>query len=321
VRRFEGIRTASDIGRYVDRLSISLTTLDSENESILSSTLDYLVNLTTLTVFYLKGDVRHYRNLIGACCRRTSLKRLHVEETGLDMTITPTDPGETTLGSYFVDHLVQAILLVDGLRLGTFVHIASLPLHSSTFTALRTRAAHLQTIVFRTSIQSHLRALFNQPTTWASASTLKELVIRTCSGVHHGAIAVHVANGVFGQLQRLSVIRSGYDDQGLFGVTNTPPRWTIGVLERLNIDHASNQEVMALSTIQVKAVFATRVFTIALINALNSGGWLGLQAVHTHSQGNDSNSLFLELDQACNARGVILSTDAEPYGNCNCHNE
>ena len=295
--------------------------LSSEEESILSSIFDRLDNLTDLKVIYLKEDVHRYHELVPACCRRTSLKKLHIEEADLDMTVTPIDPGKSALECYFVDHLVNAILMVDGLRLETFVHIASLPLHSSTFTALRARATHLRTIVFRTSIQSNLRGLFNQPTRWASARKLKQLFIRTCSGVHHAAIAVHVANGIFGQLQRLGVIRSGYEDDVLFEAINEPPVWTIDVLERLVIDHADEREVMALSIIHVQEIYATRVFTTALINALNAGGWPELQRVHTHSQGNGSGSLFLQLEQACDARGISLLTDAVPYGNCDCHRE
>jgi hypothetical protein len=274
-----------------------------------------------LTVIYPREDAHQYSELIRACCRRTSLKELRIEEANLDMTVTPTDPGESAFGCYFVDHLAKAILMADGLCLEAFVHIASLPLHPSTFTVLRTRATHLQRVVFRTSIQSNLRVLFNQPTQWASASKLKELVIRTCSGVHHGAVAVHVANGVFGRLQRLGVIRSGYGDDDLFEAVNEAPPWTIGVLERLYIDHADDREVMALSIIHVQEIYATRVFTIGLINALNLGGWPELQRVRTHSQGNGSGSLFLQLKQACDARGISLSTGAMPYGNCNCHNE
>ena len=317
--RLEGLKTLSNIGRYVCRLSISLAPLDSEAESILSSIFDYLVGLTVLTVIYLKGDVHQYNQLVPACCRRTSLKRLHLKEADLDMTVTPTDPGESAPG-YFVDHLVQAILGVHGPCLERFVHIASLPLHPSTFKALRTRATHLEKIVFRTSIQSNLRVLFNQPTQWACASKLKQLVIRTCSGVHLGAIAVHVANGVFGQLQRLSVIRSGYDDDALFEAVSEPPTWTISVLERLDIDHANEREVVALSTIHVQEVYVTRCFTTALINALNAGGWPELQTVHIHPQENGSEALFLGLRQVCEARSINLLTDAVPYGNCNCHN-
>ncbi len=295
-------------------------TLDSEDESILSSIFDSLVNLTILTVIYLEGDAHQYSNLISACCRRTSLKELHVEEANLNMTVTPTDPGESAPW-YFVDHLVQAILGVHGLCLESFVHIASLPLHPSTFTALRDRATHLHSIVLRTSIQSNLRALFNQPTQWASASKLKQLVIRTCAGVHHGALAVHVANGVFGQLQMLGIIRSGYDDDAWFEAVTGPPTWTIGVLERLDVDHADEREVTALSIIHAQEVYATRCFTTALIDALNGGGWPELHTLHTHSRGSGSEALLLGLRQACDARTINLLTDAVPYGNCNCHNE
>ena len=274
-----------------------------------------------LTVIYRKEDTQPYWNLISACCRRTSLKELHVNEADLDMSVTPTDPEESSSVHYFVDHLIQAILIVDGLHLETFVHIASLPLHISTFMALRTRATHLHTIVFRTSIQSHLRTLFNQPTQWASARTLNNLVIRTCFGVHSGALVLHVANGVFGQLKNLSVIRSGYDDRRFFEAVSPPPTWTIDVLERLVIDHADHQEVKALSIIHAQEVYATKVFTSAIIEALNAGGWPGLRTLHTLPQGDGSGPQFLSLKQACDAREISLSTDARPYSKCNCHNQ
>ena len=315
--RFQGLTTAFHIGSYVRKLSISLTNLNVEEETTLSSVFDCLVNLTALKVFYLKEDVHLYSGLIFACCRRTSLRGLHIEEANLDLTVGPTDPGESALEPSFVDHLVNAILMTPGLCLEAFVHIASLPLHPSTFTALRARATHLQKIVFRTSIMSNLRVLFNQPTRWASAWTLKQLVIRTCSGVHHCALAAHVANGIFGQLQRLGVIRSGYNDDVLFEAMNKPPTWTIGVLKRLDIDHADEWEVKALSIIHVQEIHATRVFTIALINALNAGGWPGLRTVHTLS--NVPGLLFLRLKQACDARRISLSTDAVPHGDCDCH--
>jgi len=139
--------------------------------------------------------------------------------------------------------------------------------------------------------------------------------------VHYGVVALHVANGVFGQLQRLSVIRSGYDDRDLFEAVNPPPRWTIGVLERLDIDHADHQEVMALSIIHVQEVYATRVFTHTIINALNAGGWPGIRTLHTLPLGDGSGPQFLELKRACDAREINLMTDAMPYNNCNCHSE
>ena len=244
-----------------------------------------------------------------------------MKEAHLDMAITPIDPGEFDPEYYFVDRLIQAVLKVDSLRLETFVHIASLPLHPSTFKAVRTQATHLRRVVFRTSIQSNLRPLFNQPARWASASTLKELAIRTCSGVHHGAVAIHVANGVFGHLERLNVIRCGYNDDDLFVAAGQSPAWNIGVLKRLDIDHADHREVMALSIIHVQEVFATRVYTSALINALNAGGWPELQVLHTQPQGDGLDPQFVGLKQVCDAREISLLTDAEPYGDCNCHHE
>ena len=292
-------------------------TLESKGESILSSILDCLVNLTVLTVFYRKGDEQPYSNLIRACCRRTSLKGLHVREADLDLTVAPRDPEESAPGYFVVDHLVQAILGVHDLCLESFAHIASHPLHPSTFMALRGRATHLQTMVLRASIQSNLRMLFNEPTQWASASKLKKLVIRACAGVDCGSLVVHVANGVFGQLQRLSVIGCGYDRVWLEAIT-TPPKWTIGVLERLDIDHADRWEVMALSVIHVKEVYATRCFTTALIDALDAGGWPELQEVHTSFDVNGSEALLLELRRVFDHRRIILLIDAVPYGLCHC---
>jgi hypothetical protein len=319
--RIEGLTTASKIGRYVRKLSISLVTLNSKDRLVLSSIFGYLDSLTDLKLVYVKEDRRPCRSLIRACCRRTSLINLCVEEAGLDITTTPADPGRSASRRYFVDHLIQAILKVDTLHLETFAHIASLPLHLSTFTALRARAAHLRKVVFRTSIQSNLRATFNQPTQWASASRLEELTIRTCSGVNLASVAIHVANGVFGRLKKLSVIRSGYDDHVRFAAVNQPRPWTIGILERLDIDHADHSEVTALSTIHVQEVYATRVYTSALISALNGGGWPGLRKLHTHPQGSGAGPLLLALKGACDRRTIGLETDAKPYGNCDCHDE
>jgi hypothetical protein len=124
-----------------------------------------------------------------------------------------------------------------------------------------------------------------------------------------------------GDFRGSCVIRSGYDDDVLFEAVNEPPTWTIGVLERLDIDHADDREVMALSIIHVQEVYATRVFTAALINALNAGGWPELQRVHTHGQRNGSGSRFLQLKQVCDARDISLSTGAAAFGDCTCYNE
>ena len=173
----------------------------------------------------------------------------------------------------------------------------------------------------RASSHTSERSSISQRAQWASARTLKELVIRTCFGVHYGALVLHVANGVFGQLKNLSVIRSGYEDLGLSEAVSQPPTWTINVLERLVIDHADHQEIKALSIIHAQEVYATRVFTSAIIEALNAGGWPGMRTLHTLPQGDGSGPQFLSLKQACDAREISLSTDARPYSNCNCHNQ
>ena len=68
---------------------------------------------------------------------------------------------------------------------------------------------------------------------------------------------MHIANDVFGQLQKSGTILSGYYDDTLFEAASEPPTWTISVLERLDVDHADGQEVMALSNIHVQEVYAT----------------------------------------------------------------
>lgn len=292
-----------------------------DDDSILASTMEYLPKVHDLTVVYEKGSAEEQPEFVRAICNYQSLKKLRVKEGDLDLTQVPEDYGTTPPGWHFPDYLISNVLSSPCISLETFAHIASLPLYPAVFAKLQTQA-HFRTLVFRASVQFNLRDLFNSPTPWGCVNTLTKLVIRTCSGTNCATVATHVAAGVFGSLKWLSVINSGYEDpQIIQSFVSGPPNWQIGVLDRLDLDHAADWEVAALSVIHVKELNMTRAFRKAIIEALDAGGWPELKVLRVHSLGDESVPQVPELRRACETRNVLLEIGAVPYGTCHCHDE
>lgn len=292
-----------------------------DDDTVLASTMECLPNMYDLTVIYEKGSVEERSEFIRTICNYQSLKKLKVKEGDLDLTQVPDGYGATPSGWHFPDYLISSILSSPCISLETLAHIASLPLYPTVFAKVQTQA-HFRTLVFRASVQFNLRDLFNAPTRWGCADTLTKLVIRTCSGTNCAVVAAHVAAGVFGNLKRLSVINSGYEDPQITQsfVVNLL-NWQIGVLDRLDLDHCADWEVAALSAIHVKEVNTTRVFRKAIIEALDSGGWPEMKVLRVDRLGDESVPWVPELKRACETRNVLLEIGAVPYGTCHCHDE
>jgi hypothetical protein len=289
--------------------------------TILASIMECLPEMHDLTVVYEKDSVEEWPEFVRAICNYQSLRKLRVKEGDLDLAHVPDGHGPAPVGWRFPDYLISNILSSPYISLGTFAHIASLPLYPAIFARVQTQA-HFCTLVFRASVQFSLRHLFNSPTPWGCANTLTKLVIRTCSGTHCSVIARHVAAGVFGSLKWLSVINSGYEDPQITqSLVANPPTWQIGVLDRLDLDHAADWEVAALKAIHVKEVNMTRVFHRAITEALNTGGWPELKDLRIYRLGDESVPWVAGLKGACEIRNVLLEIGAVPYGTCHCHDE
>ena len=314
-------QSAQEIGEWVRTLIVDLYSIHRDGNAVLASIMGSLSNMHDLTVLYEKGCMEGRPEFVRAICNYQSLKRLRVKERDLDLTQVPDGYAPTSSKWYVPDHLINDVLSSQYTGLETLEHIASLPLQPTVFAKVQTQA-HFRTLVFRASVQFNLRDLFNSPTRWGCANTLTKLVIRTCSGTNYAVIAAHVAAGVFGSLEWLSVINSGYEDsQKIQDLIHKPPTWQVKVLDRLDIDHASDWEAAALSTIHVMKVNITRVFRRAIIEVLDNGGWPELKALCVHRFGDESVPWFTELKRACETRNILLEAGAVPYGSCHCHDE
>ena len=292
-----------------------------DDDIMLASTMEYFPKMHDLTVVYEKGSVQEWSEFIRTICNYQSLKKLKVKEGDLDLKQVPDGYGATPPGWHFPDYLISSILSSPYISLETLAHIASLPLYPTVFAKIQAQA-HFRTLVFRASVQFNLRDLFNTPTRWGCADTLTKLVIRTCSGTNCAVVAAHVAAGVFGNLKRLSVINSGYEDPQITqSLVVNLPNWQIGVLDRLDLDHCDDREVAALSAIHVKELNTTRVFRKAIIEALDSGGWPEMKILRVNHLGDESVPGVSELKRACETRNVLLEVGAVPYGTCHCHDE
>src|SRR5258706_5216211 len=258
-----------------------------DDDTILASTMDCLSMVHDLTVVYEKDTVEERSEFIRAVCNYQSLKKLKVKEGELDLTHVPDGYGATPPGWNFPDYLISSILSSPCISLETLAHIASLPLYPTVFAKVQAQA-NFRTLVFRASVQFNLRDLFNSPTRWGCANTLTKLVIRTCSGTNCAITPMHVPAGAFGNLKRLSVINSGCEDpQIIQGIVSYIPNWQIGVLDRLDLDHATDWEVAALSAIHVKEMNMTRVHRKAITEALDMGGWPEVKVLRIDSLGDE----------------------------------
>ena len=314
-------QSAPEIGGWVRILTVDLYSMHRDDTAVLASIMECLSKLHDLTIVYEKGCMEERPEFLRAVCRYQSLKRLRVKEKNLDLKEVPDGYVPVSPRWHFPDHLINGVLSSEYTRLETLAHVASLPLQPAVFAKVQAQA-HFRTLVFRSSVQFNLRDLFNSPTRWGCANTLTKLVIRTCSGTNYAVIAAHVAAGVFGNLAWLSVINSGDEDpQMIQALISKPPAWQVRVLDRLDVDHASDLEVTALSTIHVMKVNITRVFRRTIIEVLDKGGWPELKVLCVHRLGDETVPSFTELKRACETRNILLETGAEPYGSCHCHNE
>ena len=312
------LATAPIIGRLVKKITVDIKDLGSSLDGPFSAVVECLACLDELTLIYDKDDAQARPELVKSLCRLGSITTLRVEEAGLDMTKVPAFDEEAR-SCHFVDYMLNSLLSSGSMSIRSFAHLGSTSLHSTVFHNLRTQPTHLRTLVLRSSIQYGLRERFNEPTRWSSAATLEELVIRACSGTHYATIALHVTSGVFGNLRRLVIIGSGYIDDNLSALPR--PRISIRVLDLLEIDHATDWEVLVLAVIPAREVHLTRVFSHAIVKALTQGGWPGLEIVKVQNWTEEEDALIPEFRNACADRHAQLRVGAIPHGPCICHKE
>jgi hypothetical protein len=160
-------------------------------------------------------------------------------------------------------------------------------------------------------------ALFRQPIRWASAGTLEEMSLHSCTGVHSGHLAHSLAAGIFGQnLRRLEIVSCGAmrDDQTVAPPSNVQEFR----LETLVVDHSAAWELRGLVTLQIEYAILTRVAWDDIVELLKEDDRFSqLKSLTVETlENNDSDE---ELVGLCHLRGIELLRTGMAFSSCMCH--
>lgn len=278
-------------------------------------------NIRHLIIYYHQNDYYGHPALLQAL---SNLPHLESIETRDALFKTDVDYGETTqmtVSKTWWNRLVQFFLDSHPSRLRRLRLYGTLPLHLAVFCKIRDRLPALDHLDLTMSIGLDLRDAFAYQTRWKSSS-LTTLVLRQCTGVHVTVVANHVASGVFGNLQFLTLIMCGHasDDPDLKPPPHNDHSWLIPMMQRVEIDHADYWRVAALARLHVREVVLSRVpRKTELLVAQREHLFPGLEKLSiSPTQGSE---FLSEMRRAAVKRGIAVTDDAPFRGDCVCHRE
>jgi len=312
--------------------------------------LSYMPNIRKLIIYYHQNDYYGHPRLLPALSNLPHLDSIDARDALLKTAAAAVDAhsdsvyGETTqttVSKTWWNRLVQHFLDNYPSRLRSLRLYGTLPLHLTAFCTIRDRLPALEYLDLTMSIGLDLRDAFAYQTRWTSSPSLTHLILRQCTGVHVTVVANHIASGVFGNLEFLTLTMCGHasDDPDLeLPPHNDPNSWCIPTMQRVEIDHADHWRVAALARLHVKELVLSRVpRKTQLLVAQRDRLFPGLEKLsisppssppsppQTQTQTHlDNSDFFGEVSKAAAKRGIVTVTVTEdgPFrGNCACHRE
>ena len=288
--------------------------------------LNHMPNIRKLIIYYHQNDYYGHARLLQALSNLPHLDSIETRDALLKTKADAANAnyGETTqmavsktwwnrLVHHFLDHYPSRLRHV---RLyGTH------PLHLAAFCKIRDRLPALESLDLTMSIGLDLRDAFAYQTRWKSTS-LTRLVLRQCTGVHVTVVANHIASGVFGNLQDLTLTMCGHasDDPDLELPPHNDHSWLIPMMQRVEIDHADHWRVAALARLHVREVVLSRVpRKTELLIVQRERLFPGLQKLSISPP--RESEFFDEVRKAAAKRGITVTDDVPFRGDCACHRE
>ena len=293
--------------------------------------LTYMPNIRKLIIYYHQNDYYGHARLLQALSNLPQLDSIETRDALLTTkadaanTNTNTHYGETTqmaVSKTWWNRLVHHFLDKYPSRLRHVRLYGTHPLHLAAFCKIRDRLPALASLDLTMSIGLDLRDAFAYQTRWKSTA-LTRLVLRQCAGVHVTVVANHVASGVFGNLQDLTLTMCGHasDDPDLeLPPHNNDHSWLIPVMQRVEIDHADHWRVAALARLHVREVVLSRVpRKTELLIVQRERLFPGLEKLSISPP--RESELFDEVRKAAAKRGITITDDVPFRGDCACHRE
>jgi len=278
-------------------------------------------NIRKLIIYYHQNDYYGHPRLLQAFSNLPHLDSIDTRDALFKADADYGETTQTTVSKTWWNRLVQYFLDNYPSRLRSVRLYGMSPLHLAAFCKIRDRLPALEYLDLTMSIGLDLRDAFAYQTRWKSSLT--RLVLRQCTGVHVTVVANHVASGVFGNLQYLTLSMCGHasDDPDLALPPHNDLSWLISTMQRVEIDHADHWRVAALARLHVRELVLSRVpRKTELLVAQRERLFSGLEKLSI-SPTNESEFLS-EMRKAAARRGITVTTDDVPFrGDCTCHRE
>ena len=252
------LQQAPQLGTYVRRLIIqprlderAVPDIDKLDPCIVEF-LRYLPNVEELVVWSISRDTYSHPELLnsfGSLLPR--LRCVELQEEGFQYEIPYPEKPQEFVANTWQNHLNVTLLLYRPNTLTHVTIVSRLPLHTTVFLLLRDSAVALQSISLTNCIGLSTQNLFSQPVRWACAPTLRTLSFHQCRGVHAGTLVRHIAAGLFGCLEQLTIHGCG-DPSDIPDIPSSYElRWTLPAIRVLELNYRDSWRVKACSMLHV----------------------------------------------------------------------
>ena len=258
------LQQAPNLGVYVRRLIIqprldeqAVPDIDKLDPCIVEF-LRYLPNVEELVIWSISRDTYSHPELLNSFgALLPHLRSVELQEEGFQYEIPYPEKPQEFVANTWQNHLNVTLLLY---RPNTLTHVnivSRLPLHTTVFLLLRDSAVALQSISLTNCIGLSTQNLFAQHVRWACASTLRTLGFHQCRGVHVGTLVRHIAAGLFGCLEQLTIHGCG-DPSDIPDIPSPYElRWTLPTIQILKLNHCDSWRVKACSMLHVDTLIIT----------------------------------------------------------------
>ena len=330
--------TTGEVGPFVQDLTLVVCEdTDDEEEQPIHQILSQLPNVRSLTVVHDREDVAEHSILLQLVRNFPHLEKISVYEKDYKPRWCLPDP-HAELTRTFFHRFLHTILRIHGNHLRGLHIYTFLLLDQDIYLSIRDNAPNLRSITFTANIDRSLHGLFTDSTPWISGLTtsLDQIRLQSCRGVHMGHFARDVLKGVYGtSLKEVTAIACGLPDHE--DIPYIPPVGTLAraSIDRLRIDHFLLWELSAMSFIPVRDLSLTQFCPQSFVelpillekrSTKPDGAYLafpGLEQLRLSPKlasqeevanlGDKARHAFQELKEVCLRRGVAFSLDADEY--------
>ena len=252
------LQQAPKLGIYVRRLIIqprmdeqAVPDIDKLDPCIVEF-LRYLPNVEELVVWSISRDTYSHSELLNAFgILLPRLRCVELQEEGFQYEIPYPEKPQEFVANTWQNHLNVTLLLYRSTSLTHVTIVSRLSLHTTVFLLLRDSAVALQSISLTNSIGISLQDVFAQPVRWACAPALRTLAFHHCRGIHTGTLIRHIAAGLLGCLEELTI--HGCGDPSDMPDIPSPYElgWTLPTIRTVRLNHCDAWRIKAYSMLHV----------------------------------------------------------------------